>query len=109
MAEADPAGEPGSAPPGAANGGAPDAPDSTPIPPGAGDTPRPIDSDDGDACGASKLQSLVGKPRSAVPDDLPPRTRVTCTTCPVTMDFSPNRLNILYDERTEVIEEVRCG
>ena len=35
--------------------------------------------------------------------------RVVCTTCPVTMDFSPHRLNIFYNTRTELVEQVRCG
>jgi len=52
----------------------------------------------------------VGRNRS----ELPARPagevwRVTCTTCPVTMDYSPDRLNILFDESTGVIREVKCG
>ncbi|MFN5618247.1 MAG: I78 family peptidase inhibitor [Brevundimonas sp.] len=35
--------------------------------------------------------------------------RVTCTTCPVTMDYNPGRLNILYDRDTGVVREVKCG
>ncbi|RZJ32741.1 MAG: hypothetical protein EON86_20595, partial [Brevundimonas sp.] len=30
-------------------------------------------------------------------------------TCPVTQDFSPYRLNILFNEQTQIIEQVRCG
>ncbi len=61
-------------------------------------------------CRAAQYQRYVGRNRS----ELPPRPadevwRVTCTTCPVTMDYSPRRLNILYDEATGVIREVKCG
>jgi hypothetical protein len=35
--------------------------------------------------------------------------RITCTTCPVTLDYDPRRLNFLFDEATGVIREVKCG
>ena len=63
-----------------------------------------------DLCRAGELQWLVGKPKAdiPVPVDVVNR-RVTCTTCPVTQDFSAYRLNIFYNEQTGVIEQVRCG
>ena len=63
-----------------------------------------------DMCRAGELQWLVGKPKTdiPVPVDVVNR-RVTCTTCPVTEDYSPNRLNIFFDEQTEIVEQVRCG
>ena len=73
---------------------------SVPVPP----------SDGPDQCRAAQYRGYIGRNRS----ELPPRPadevwRVTCTTCPVTMDYSPRRLNILYDEATGVIREVKCG
>ena len=35
--------------------------------------------------------------------------RVTHPNQPVTMDYNPSRLNILFEERTGVIREVKCG
>lgn len=72
-------------------------------------TPPPM-SDAPDQCKASQYQSYVGRNRS----ELPPKPadenwRVTCTTCPVTMDYSPQRLNILFEQSTGVIREVKCG
>jgi hypothetical protein len=63
-----------------------------------------------DLCRAGPLQWLVGKPRTEipVPVDVVSR-RVTCTTCPVTQDYSPHRLNIFFNERTDIVEQVRCG
>jgi hypothetical protein len=63
-----------------------------------------------DICRAGELQWLVGKPRTEipVPVDVVNR-RVTCTTCPVTLDYSPQRLNILFNEQTGIVEQVRCG
>ncbi|HWW12510.1 MAG TPA: hypothetical protein VN018_08330 [Brevundimonas sp.] len=63
-----------------------------------------------DLCRAGDLQYLVGKPKAdiPVPVDVVNR-RVTCTTCPVTEDFSPYRLNIFFNERTQIVEQVRCG
>jgi len=65
---------------------------------------------DGDLCKASEMQWLVGRPRAEipVPVDVVNR-RVACTTCPVTEDYSPYRLNIFYNRQTELIEQVRCG
>jgi hypothetical protein len=63
-----------------------------------------------DMCRAGQLQWLVGKPKTdiPVPVDVVNR-RVTCTTCPVTEDYSPSRLNIFFNEQTDIVEQVRCG
>ncbi|WP_225212218.1 hypothetical protein [Brevundimonas guildfordensis] len=65
---------------------------------------------DADICKAGEFQWLVGKPRSEipVPVDVVNR-RVACTTCPVTEDYSPYRLNIFYNQQTGLVEQVRCG
>lgn len=76
----------------------------------AGD-PAPMPPEDSPTrCKADRYERYVGRNRS----ELPARPsgevwRVTCTTCPVTMDYSPNRLNILFEESTGVIREVKCG
>ncbi|KAK0364824.1 hypothetical protein LTR94_009186 [Friedmanniomyces endolithicus] len=59
-----------------------------------------------DVCKAGELQYLVGRPKTEipVPVDVVNR-RVTCTTCPVTHDFSAYRLNIFYDAQTGIIEQ----
>ena len=70
-------------------------------------TPAPTSRDQ---CGAADLQGLVGKPRTEIPIPIDPtRQRVACTTCPVTLDFSPQRLNFFFDAATGVIKEIRCG
>lgn len=63
-----------------------------------------------DMCGAAKAQAYVGRPRSAIPVAVEPALqRVACTTCPVTLDFVPRRLNFFYDAETGIVKEVRCG
>ena len=63
-----------------------------------------------DACGAAALQGLVGRPRSEIPIPVTPaRQRVACTTCPVTQDYSPDRLNFFFDAESGIIREIRCG
>lgn len=63
-----------------------------------------------DLCKAGDLQWLVGRPRTDIPVPVEVvNRRVTCTTCPVTQDYVPYRLNIFYNRETEVVEQVRCG
>ena len=76
----------------------------------AGDPP-PMPPEDGPTqCKTAQYQRYIGRNRSELParpaDEV---WRVTCTTCPVTMDYSPRRLNILFDEATGAIREVKCG
>ena len=67
-------------------------------------------SAEADPCGASNYQWLVGRRRTAIPASPVGRNwRVACTSCAVTMDYSPERLNIFYDSETERVAEVRCG
>lgn len=81
----------------------------TPAPQAIAPTPVPP-HDQTDLCKASDLAWLVGKPKSEipVPVDVTDR-RVVCTTCPVTEDYNPYRLNIFFDEDTGVVERVNCG
>lgn len=63
-----------------------------------------------DPCGAGALQSLVGKHKSEIPVPVDViNRRVACTTCAITEDYRPERLNIFFNARTERIEQVRCG
>ncbi|GAA0869666.1 hypothetical protein GCM10009116_15020 [Brevundimonas basaltis] len=78
-----------------------------PVEPGPAPTPP---GDSPSQCRADHYQRYIGRNRS----ELPARPagevwRVTCTTCPVTMDYNPARLNILYDQSSGVIREVKCG
>jgi hypothetical protein len=34
---------------------------------------------------------------------------VACTTCPVTQDYNPRRLNFFYETSTGIIKQVKCG
>lgn len=86
----------------------PGEPPPPPLPPPPPYTPAPPPAPD--MCGASELQHLVGRPRSEIPVPVnPDRQRVACTTCPITMDFSPRRLNFFFDAKTGIIREIRCG
>ena len=106
-------------PPAGANQSRPAAPDNgvggpevkdEPISGGGSRPAGPPPADEANACGASRYQHLVGRPRSAIPPKPAGATwRITCTGCPITMDHSPQRLNIFYDAETERIDEVRCG
>jgi hypothetical protein len=63
-----------------------------------------------DQCGLAAAQALVGRPRSEIPVPInPAQQRVACTTCPVTLDYNPARLNFFFDAQTGAVREVRCG
>lgn len=85
-----------------------DAPAPPPPPPSY--RPPPPPPPPADQCGAAEAQKYVGRPRSEIPIPvLPALQRVACTTCPVTQDFHPRRLNFFYDAQTGIVKEVRCG
>ena len=75
------------------------------------DSPGPLPPGDGPTqCRADRYQHLIGRNRSEIPATPAGETwRVTCTTCPVTMDYNPQRLNILYDQASGTVREVKCG
>jgi len=95
----------------------PEAPALTPAPVPAAPAPAPPRSPiprpelaPRDQCGASELQRLVGHPRTEIPVPIDPnRQRVACTTCPVTDDVNPARLNFFFDAGTGKIRQIRCG
>ncbi len=62
-----------------------------------------------DNCGATPMQSFIGKPKAKLPVNLPKGTRVLCNTCAATMDYSAGRLNVIYDSKTGLVTQVRCG
>jgi hypothetical protein len=100
-------GAPAPASPSAAAPTAPAPPAAAPI---SAPAPTPSPAPAKDACGAAELQNLVGKPRTEVPVPLDPaKQRVACSTCPITQDYRPDRLNFFFDANTGLIREIRCG
>jgi hypothetical protein len=86
---------------------APPAPPRISLPPAPISVPPPPPPDQ---CGAYALQGLVGKPRTEIPVPVnPSRRRVICSTCPRTLDFSPFRLTIVYDQATGRVISVGCN
>ena len=64
----------------------------------------------GDTCGAAALQYLVGKANTEAPPPVDPsKRRVYCSSCHITMDYRPDRVNIVFDKETGNITEVKCG
>jgi len=63
----------------------------------------------GDACRASEWQRYVGEPLSS----LPPAPegmilRTYCTTCAKTDDLRQDRINVVFEQSTQVITEIAC-
>lgn len=88
-----------------------DAPQPAPPPPAPyRPAPPPPPPPPADQCGAAEAQKYVGRSRTEIPIPvLPALQRVACTTCPVTMDYNPRRLNFFYDAQTGIVKEVKCG
>lgn len=82
-----------------------------PLPPTPGPQPMPPEN----ACGAASLQYLVGQPATVLAAmTFPSPTRIIEPGMAVTMDYSPERLNIWLAEgrvlaEGNVIERVTCG
>ncbi|MBW8891783.1 peptidase inhibitor I78 [Caulobacter sp. LARHSG274] len=88
---------------------APMPPPATPTAPATVALPKPPEPEK-DQCGLKEAQAYVGRNRTELPAPVDPsRWRVACTTCPVTMDYRPDRLNILFNPDTGVVQQVKCG
>lgn len=59
------------------------------------------------ACNAN--QDWVGKKKDEVDMSGIKALRVIYPNQPVTMDYSPERLNVILEEGTDIITEVKCG
>ena len=90
---------------------APPPPPETPTAPPVIALPaKPAAESEKDQCGLKDAQAFIGKPRTSLPAPVDPsRWRVACTTCPVTMDYRADRLNILFNADTGVVQQVKCG
>ena len=77
---------------------------------GGSPSPATPPSDGPSECKAYVYRTYIGRNRSELPSTPAGETwRVTCSTCAVTMDYNPNRLNIVYDDTTNMITQVKCG
>ncbi len=64
----------------------------------------------GDTCNAGALQYLVGKNKAEAPAPVDPsHRRVYCSTCVVSTDYRPDRLDIEFDKDSGTITAVKCG
>lgn len=72
--------------------------------------PPPSSDQGADLCHAADYRYLVGQNRSKIPQKPEGATwRVYCSTCAVTLDYNPGRLDIVFDDKTGTITEVKCG
>ena len=59
-------------------------------------------------CDAAGAESLIGSHRGAVTFPVDANVRFVCSDCAMTQDYRPDRLTIIFDEDTGIIEQVRC-
>ncbi|PCH66748.1 MAG: hypothetical protein COC12_12535 [Rhodobacteraceae bacterium] len=60
------------------------------------------------ACGADRVQDMVGQPVEASRDRLAPEARIIPPNSPITQDYRPDRLNVDLDEGG-IITRIWCG
>lgn len=64
----------------------------------------------GDRCQASRYQRFVGRPVAEMPDAPQDAVwRTHCSTCAVTQELAPHRMNISFDAKTGTIVAIACG
>ena len=85
-------------------------------PPVAGATPTrspvvaPPPPPAGGKCEAASLMYLIGKPHTDIPVPVEPAgRRVYCSSCIITEDYVPGRTDIVFDSRTGIVTQVKCG
>lgn len=79
-------------------------------PPSKPEAQAPAPAPEPDHCGAAEAQKYVGRARTEIPAPVHPNLqRVVCSTCAMTMDFNERRLNFIFDEKTGIVKEARCG
>lgn len=72
--------------------------------------PSALPTAEQDTCQAASHASLLGLDYKRAPPAAAGKViRVLCTTCPMTMDFNAERLNIFYDQSSGVISRLSCG
>jgi hypothetical protein len=80
-----------------------------PAPPPAADPSRIGMQPPPDTCGAARYAHLIGRPMTEAPAaGSMPNYRLAALDDPLTMDYSPQRLNIFYDRATGRIVGIRC-
>ena len=88
------------------------APTSTAATPQPGE-PEPLatlPTAEADTCGAAEYSVWLGQEHQRLPEAPAGKVvRVVCSTCPMTMDFSAERLNVIYDEKTKLVTRLSCG
>ena len=63
-----------------------------------------------DTCQAQTYAWLIGQDRKQAPPAPEGKViRVVCATCPMTMDYNAERLNVIFDAKTGRISALRCG
>lgn len=78
--------------------------EQAPASPAASQLPTP------DTCDAKTYGWLLGENRSRVPAAPEGKViRVVCSTCAMTMDYSESRLNVIFLEKTGLVQKLTCG
>lgn len=61
------------------------------------------------SCNANALKHFIGKPAKEMQRVRTEKVRYVCEGCPVTMDFSSERLPVVYSEKAGIVKSMGCN
>jgi hypothetical protein len=68
----------------------------------------PAAAQDLSTCNGESLRHFIGKPVKDMERVRTDKVRYVCEGCAMTMDFSPERLTVIYSEKTGLVKEMSC-
>lgn len=69
----------------------------------------PAAAQDLSSCKGNELKRFIGKPVKEMQQVRKDKVRYVCEGCPITMDFSPERLTVIYSEKTGLVVRMSCN
>ncbi|MDE2578276.1 MAG: hypothetical protein KGL46_05680 [Hyphomicrobiales bacterium] len=69
----------------------------------------PVAAGDLSSCHAERLAGYVGKSVKALQAVRTQNVRYVCEACAMTMDFSPQRLTVIYARKSGRVKQMRCN
>ena len=60
-------------------------------------------------CGGETMRRFIGKPVKEMQRSRKEKVRYVCEGCAMTMDFNPERLTVVYSDKTGLVNKMGCN